>query len=50
MNFTSFLTYLFKGTAEAAIKRDANTTICYAIYQPHIPKELSHFKREKNDK
>lgn len=34
-----------KKSAESALKRDANTTTCTAIYQPKAPAALSRFKK-----
>lgn len=34
-----------KKTAEKALKRDANSTTCSAIYQPRAPKELKKFSK-----
>lgn len=38
-----------KKSAESALKRDANTTTCCAIYQPKAPTALNKFKKH-NDK
>lgn len=38
-----------KKSAESALKRDANTTTCSAIYQPKAPAALNQFKKH-NDK
>lgn len=34
-----------KKSAVSALKRDANTTTCTAIYQPKAPAVLSQFKK-----
>lgn len=34
-----------KRSAESALKRDANTTTCTAIYQPKAPKDLKQFSK-----
>ncbi|MFR6064856.1 MAG: cyclic lactone autoinducer peptide [Eubacterium sp.] len=34
-----------KKSAESALKRDANTTTCCAIYQPKAPKSLKQFSK-----
>lgn len=34
-----------KKSAVSALKRDANTTTCSAIYQPKAPAALSKFKK-----
>lgn len=34
-----------KKSAENALKRDANTTTCSAIYQPKAPIELKKFSK-----
>lgn len=34
-----------KKSAESALKRDANTTTCCAIYQPKAPKSLKRFSK-----
>lgn len=34
-----------KKSAESALKRDANTTTCCAIYQPKVPKSLKQFRK-----
>lgn len=36
-----------KTTAEHALKRDANSTTCVAIYQPKAPADLNKFKSSK---
>lgn len=38
---------LAKNIAEKALKMDANSTTCVAIYQPKVPANLDRFK--KND-
>lgn len=38
-----------KSTAENALKRDANSTTCFAVYQPKAPVALNKFKKH-NDK
>ncbi len=37
---------LAKVAAEHALRRDANQTTCYAIYQPKPPVGLDRFKKE----
>ena len=34
-------------TAESALRRDANSTTCFGIYQPKAPAELERFKNIK---
>lgn len=34
-----------KKSAETALKRDANSTTCWAIYQPKVPTSLDKFKK-----
>lgn len=34
-----------KSVAELALKRDANSTTCGAIYQPKAPEKLKRFKK-----
>ena len=36
-----------KTAAESALKRDANNTTCFAIYQPQIPAKYSQFKNKQ---
>lgn len=36
-----------KTAAESALKRDANNTTCFAIYQPKAPAALGRFKKEQ---
>ena len=36
-----------KVTAEHALKREANSTTCIAIYQPRVPANLNKFKSSK---
>jgi len=36
-----------KAAAESALKRDANNTTCFAIYQPKAPAALGRFKKEQ---
>lgn len=38
---------LAKAAAESALKRDANSTTCGAIYQPKVPASLSRFKSKQ---
>lgn len=45
----STFTKVAKKSAESALKRDANTTTCSAIYQPKAPATLNKFKKH-NDK
>lgn len=33
-----------KAAAENALKRNANSTTCWAIYQPKVPAALDRFK------
>lgn len=47
MKMHHILVSLAKKAAETALRRDANQTTCYAIYQPKIPVELSRFKKKK---
>lgn len=42
-----FVVKLAKTVAEKALKIDANSTTCVAIYQPKAPANLERFK--KND-
>ena len=42
-------TKMAKKSAENALKRDANTTTCSAIYQPKAPAALGKYKKH-NDK
>lgn len=37
-----------KKSAESALKRDANTTTCCAIYQPKAPASLNKYKKHNN--
>lgn len=36
---------LAKSSAEKALKRDANSTTCWAIYQPKAPAGLKKFSK-----
>ncbi len=38
-----------KSVAEKELRRDANSTTCYAIYQPKAPSSLVKFKDKRND-
>lgn len=38
---------ILKKTAEHAMKRDANSTTCVAVFQPKVPKDLDRFKMFK---
>lgn len=42
-----FVAKIAKTVAEIALKRDANSTTCNAIYQPKVPAGLNRFKKEK---
>lgn len=33
--------------AEKALRRDANSTTCFGIYQPKVPAELKRFKKDR---
>lgn len=37
-----------KTVASFALRRDANSTTCLAIYQPKVPTKLHLFKERKN--
>lgn len=41
----SVFTKIVKKSAEGALKRDANTTTCSAIYQPKAPTSLKKFSK-----
>jgi cyclic lactone autoinducer peptide len=41
----SVISKLAKNTAEKSLKRDANSTTCWAIYQPKAPVSLGKFKK-----
>lgn len=34
-----------KKSAEKALKRDANSTTCWGVYQPKVPKNLKQFSK-----
>lgn len=38
-------TKVAKKSAERALKRDANSTTCWSVYQPKAPAALSKFKK-----
>ena len=38
---------VIKKSAERELKKSANSTTCYRIYQPKTPKGLNKFKRSK---
>lgn len=40
---------VMKSVAEKELRRDANSTTCYAIYQPKAPSSLAKFKDKRND-
>lgn len=42
---TNLFAKLAKKSAESALKRDANSTTCAAIYQPQAPKSLKQFSK-----
>ena len=42
-----FFAKLAKATAEHALKRDANSTTCVAVYQPKVPAKLDMFKTDR---
>lgn len=44
-NTLSVFANIAKKSAETALKRDANTTTCTAIYQPKAPKSLKQFSK-----
>lgn len=46
-NAKKFAASLAKAAAEKALRRDANKTTCYAIYQPKIPAGMDRFKKER---
>ncbi len=37
-----------KTMAVQTLKRDANSTTCFAVYQPKAPEKLALFKKSKN--
>lgn len=41
----SILANVVKKSAESALKRDANSTTCWTIYQPKAPIELKKFSK-----
>ncbi len=43
-----FAAKVAKATALHALKRDANSTTCLAVYQPKAPTSLNHFKKVKD--
>lgn len=43
----SIVADLAKAVAEKALRRDANQTTCYAIYQPKLPAGMERFKKDK---
>ena len=46
-NTKKLVAKVVKAAAMAAIKRDANSTTCFAIFQPKVPANLSQFKNHK---
>ena len=46
---TSFAAKAAKMMAMHALRRDANSTTCLAVYQPKTPAKLSMFKKESTD-
>lgn len=47
-NLKSVFAKLAKTTAENALKRDANSTTCTAVYQPKAPASLDKFKKHND--
>lgn len=47
-NLKSFVAKMAKNTAENALKRDANSTTCTAVYQPKAPASLDKFKKHND--
>lgn len=43
------VTKLAKATAEKALRRDANHTACFGLYQPKIPNSMERFRKSKHD-
>lgn len=41
----SFFANIAKKSAENALKRDANSTTCWGVYQPKAPTELKKFSK-----
>lgn len=48
--FKNKFSKIVKSTAESALKRDANSTTCFAVYQPKAPQGLKKFSKVNNDK
>lgn len=46
-NTKSFVSKVAKAVAESALRRDANSTTCAAIYQPKPPANLNRFKNQQ---
>lgn len=44
-----FCSKVVKAVAEKELRRDANSTTCFAIYQPKAPSSLIRFKDKRND-
>lgn len=44
----SFFANVAKKSAEKALKRDANSTTCWGVYQPKAPANLDRFKKHKD--
>lgn len=44
-----FCSKVVKSVAEKELRRDANSTTCFAIYQPKAPSSLIRFKDKRND-
>lgn len=42
---SSIFAKIAKKSAESALKRDANSTTCWTIYQPKAPIELKKFSK-----
>ena len=40
---------LIRKATEKELKRNANCTTCFAIYQPSVPEKLSQYKVKHND-
>lgn len=47
-NYKNIPAQVAKKLAMQAIMRDANSTTCFAIYQPKVPAKLKLFKKARN--
>lgn len=47
-NLKNSVSKMAKNVAEKTLKRDANNTTCFAVYQPKAPASLDKFKKHND--